>query len=72
MGNRKLTIFGEKEIITLLIPQVHNNATILPNPPENIVKQINRLILNFVWNTKDRLKRNPLYWKIKFRGIIDV
>lgn len=31
--------------------------------PKTYIKQINRLIFNFVWNTTDRIKRNILIGK---------
>ena len=72
---RNLTIFGKKEIINnLIISKLQYNASIIPNPPDEIFKQLNRKIFNFVHNSRERIKRNTLIGKESRGGIniIDV
>lgn len=70
MGKRKLTLFGKKEIInTFIISKLQYNATILPSPPLKIIQQINKLIFNFLWSKKDRIKRKTLIGKENKGGI---
>ena len=38
-------------------------------PPDDFVKQINKLIYNFIWNSRDRIKRNVLINSIEKGGI---
>lgn len=67
---RKLTIFGKTEIInTLGISKFLYVASILPLPNENIIKGLNRTIFNFLWGTKDRIKRKTMIGKIEDGGI---
>ena len=67
---RKLTIFGECEIInTLAISKLINIATVLPIPDEYTIKCINKLIYNFLWNSRGRIKRNTVISPINRGGI---
>ena len=38
-------------------------------PPDDFVKNINKLIYNFIWNSRDRIKRNVLINSIEKGGI---
>jgi len=38
--------------------QVHNFSVL--SVPNEVVKEINKIIYNFVWNKTDRIKRNTL------------
>ena len=67
---RKLTIFGKCCIInSLAISKLIYVASVLPLPDENFLKLINKSIFNFIWNTKDRIKRNTLIGPIIKGGI---
>lgn len=67
---RKLTIFGKTCIInSLAISRLIYNISILPSPSSDIIKSINRLIFNFIWNKKDRIKRKTLIGDVKYGGI---
>ena len=58
--SRKLTLFGKVQIInSLAISQLVYNFTIL-STPEDIIKRIQTTIFNFIWNKKDRIKRNNI------------
>ena len=47
--NRNLTIYGKNQIIkTLIIPLTINIARIFP-PTQNIIKEINSVIFNYLW-----------------------
>ena len=57
---RKLTIFGKCESIhTLAISKLiyTSIASILPLPPPNFIKVVNKLNYSFVWSGRDRIKR---------------
>lgn len=67
---RKLTLFGICSIInTLAVPKLIYLSTILELPEENYIKNINRLIFNFLWNNHDRIERNTVIGDIKDGGI---
>jgi hypothetical protein len=69
-GRRNLTIFGKREIINnIIISKLHYNASIIPNPSDEIFKQLNGKIFNFVHNSKHRRKRNRLIGKESRCGI---
>lgn len=72
---RNLTIFGKCTIInTLAISKILYNANILQNPDVEFFKNVSKLIYNFLWKKRDRIKRNTLIGKIEQGGIeiIDV
>lgn len=67
---RKLTIFGKTCIInSLAVSRLIYNISILPSPSSDVIKSINKLIFNFIWNKKDRIKRKTLIGDIKDGGI---
>lgn len=75
MKKRNLTIFGKCTIInTLAISKILYNANILQNPDVEFFKNVSKLIYNFLWKKRDRIKRNTLIGKIEQGGIeiIDV
>jgi hypothetical protein len=45
------------------------SASIIPNPPHEIFKQLNRKIFNFVHKSRERIKRNTLIGKESRGGI---
>lgn len=72
---RNLTIFGKCTIInTLAISKILYNTNILQNPDVEFFKNVSKLIYNFLWKKRDRIKRNTLIGKIEQGGIeiIDV
>jgi hypothetical protein len=67
---RNLTIFGKCTIVnTLAISKLVYNALILPNPKPEFFKQVSKIIYNFLWRKRDRIKRNTLIGKIDQGGI---
>ena len=67
---RKLSIFGKCTIInTLALSKLLYIANILELPDKKFIKDINRLIYNFLWNKTDRIKRNTLIGDILDGGI---
>ena len=59
--NRKLTLFGKCILInTLALSQLYFNATILKYPTKETFKNIQKLIFNFLWGKRDRIKRNTM------------
>ena len=67
---RNLTIFGKCTIInTLAISKILHNASILQNPDNEYFKNVSKIIYNFIWKKRDRIKRNTLIGKIEYGGI---
>ena len=65
-----MTIFGKTETInTLGISKFV--ASFLPFPDENFSKGLNRTIFNFLWGTKDRIKRKTMIGKNRKRWYWD-
>ena len=44
-------------------------ASLLPMSHDNYIKSINKLIYRFLWNSRDRIKRNVLISPIEYGGI---
>ena len=67
---RKLTIYGKVCLInTLAISKFIYTASILNYPKDQIIKLFNKRIFNFIWNKKDRIKRNTMIGNIYQGGI---
>ena len=67
---RKLTIFGKVCVInTLAISKLIYVASILEFPDENTIKLLNTKFFQFLWNKRDRIKRNTLIGSICNGGI---
>ena len=67
---RKLTLFGECEIINrLALSKLQYNASILPLPDEHFMKSLNKKIYGFLWNSRDRIKKNTIIGKIRDGGL---
>ena len=71
---RDLTLFGKVLIIkSFAISKLILAASLLPIP-ENCVKEINKILFNFLWGSKDKVKRIKVIKKVKDGGLgmIDV
>ena len=67
---RKLTILGKCCIVnSLALSKLLYVASLLPMPNEEYIKKINKLIYNFIWNSRDRIRRNVLISPIEYGGI---
>ena len=67
---RKLTIFGKTCIInTLGISKLIYRASILRMPDAEFLKKTNRLIYNYLWKNRERIKRNTLIGNVLEGGI---
>ena len=56
-SSRGLSIYGKVTIIkSFLIPKFVYVCSILPTPKE-LVKELNRLLFKFLWNSTDKVKR---------------
>ena len=66
---RKLTIIGK--ILIVKVMAVSNLTYSFTNlvTPENIIKDLNRILYGFIWNTRDRIKRNVLINDIEKGGL---
>ena len=67
---RKLTIFGKVCLInTLAISKFIYTASILDYPNDETIKLLNKSIFHFIWNKRDRIKRNTMIGNISEGGI---
>ena len=67
---RYLTLSGKVCIInSLALSKLYYCASILNFPNSENVKTINRLIFNFIWGSRDRIKRNTLIGREKGRDL---
>ena len=67
--SRNLTLFGKVTIIkTLAIPKLTYIATNCIYT-DIIIQQITRILYNFIWGKRDRIKRNVLISRIEYGGI---
>ena len=66
---RKLTIFGRVLICkTLALPKLVYAASLLPIP-NGIVKRINKILFNFIWGCKDRVRRKTVINRVRDGGL---
>ena len=66
---RNLTLYGKINVIkSLLIPKVVFQATILPIPM-NFVKELEKIIYNFIWGKRDKIKRRVIINKYEDGGL---
>ncbi len=67
--SRKLTLFGKVQIVnSLAISQLIYNFTLVKTP-EYVIKKVQTIIYNFIWNKKDRIKRNNIIGPKKQGGL---
>ena len=67
---RKLSLFGKCCVInTLALSKLIYIASILTFPGGEYIKKFNKLIYNFIWNKRDRIKRNSIIGSIDNGGI---
>ena len=66
---RKLTLLGKVTVInSILVSKLVYNFTILEVKDE-IISRLNKIIFNFLWNKKDRIKRKTIIRKIENGGL---
>lgn len=60
--HRKLTLMGKIVVVkNLALPKLIYPLTTLPNPSEDTIKRIEKLMFNFIWDGKpEKIKRNTL------------
>ena len=67
---RKLSLFGKCCVVnTLALSKLIYIASILTFPDSEYIKKFNKLIYNFIWNKRDRIKRNSIIGSIDNGGI---
>ena len=66
---RKLTVIGK--ILIIKVMAVSNLTHLFTNlvTPENMIKDLNKILYGFIWNTRDRIKRNVLINDIEKGGL---
>ena len=66
---RDLTLYGKLTIIkSLIIPQLTYALSTLPSPGELFLNDIEKIILNFVWDDKPAKIKKPILFKEKTEG----
>jgi len=66
---RRLTVYGKVAILrSLALSSLQYNFNVLP-VDSNLIKRINTIIYNFMWNKKERICRNTLIGKCEEGGI---
>ena len=70
-SNRDLTPIGKVTIVkTLGLSQLVYLFQILPNPPQNIMKDLEKIIFNFIWNGKpDKIGRSTMIGTLSSGGL---
>ena len=70
-NKRSLTLFGKVTIIkSLIVPQLTYLLSVLPNPGQNYLKDIDSLIFNFLWDNKPpKIKREVILQKANQGGL---
>ena len=67
---RKLTIFGKTCVInSLAISKLINVGSVLPIPEDSLIKKIKSSIFNFIWDKRDRIKRDTIIGNVEDGGI---
>ena len=67
---RKLTLFGKCTIInSLIVSKLLYAFTVLENPSNEYIKSINRIIYNFIWGKRERIKRKSIIRQINEGGL---
>ena len=62
---RKLTIFGKTCVInSLASSKLIYVGSVLPIPEDDLIKRIKSSIFNFIWDKRDRIKRDTLIGKV--------
>ena len=66
-----MTLFGKVTIIkSLIVPQLTYLLSVLPNPGQNYLKDIDSLIFNFLWDNKPpKIKREVILQKANQGGL---
>ena len=70
-SKRKITLLGKITVIkSIAISKFVHLFLALPNPPENLVKTLNKLCFNFIWNGgPDKIKRKFIVKDISKGGL---
>jgi hypothetical protein len=68
-SKRELSLFGKIQVIkSIAIPQITLVATILPTP-KNVIKDINKILYKFLWNSTEKIKRLKTIKKVNDGGL---
>ena len=70
-SKRKLTLFGRITVIKSLALSKFNHLFLaLPNPPGELIKQLEKLFYKFLWNSgPDRIKRSIIVKDLRVGGL---
>ena len=69
MGNRKLTVFGKVLFAKTLALAKLNYVFSILQVPEEIVKKVKCCVFNYIWNKRDRVKRDTIIGKNSQGGL---
>ena len=66
---RSLSLLGRIEIVkTFAIPKIMYRASVIALP-KDLVKEVNSILYGFIWNGKDKVKRQALISDLKKGGL---
>ena len=69
-NRRIITPIGKITVIkSLLVSKLTHVFSALPNPPEKIIKSLNDLFFEFIWNGKDKIKRSVIIKEYQDGGL---
>ena len=72
-SKRSLTLFGKATIIkSLIVPHLTYLLSVLPNPGQNYLKDIDSLIFNFLWDNKPPKLRGKTFYKRQIKEICEI
>jgi len=61
-STRNLTLYGRITIIkSLALPKLVHLFSSLPNPPKEVLRNLQSLCFNFIWKNTEKIKRTVLY-----------
>lgn len=67
---RDLTIYGKIAVIkAIALPQIVHLFSAIPNPPNDIVNELQKTCFHFIWGKVDKLKRTIMYNTIENGGL---
>ena len=67
--HRKLTLFGKVLIVKILALAKLTYVFSILRVPDDVVKQIKKCVFYFIWNDRDRIKRDTVIGSIKEGGL---
>ena len=69
-SKRNLTVLGRVTVVkSLLVSKLTYLILTIPDPPKDIVTQLNVMLFNFIWKGQDRVTRNQMIQNYNLGGL---